>query len=120
MLVNKEIEEELYNSAGETRVQKARIYVKTGRTQIEKITLFLEKEHLKLNKKTRIFKNTNNFIFLGRTSKGFYSRYRTVRRKLKKRFYLYKTGKLELSGLANSIICYKNLCGKNGLKNLPF
>ena len=37
MLVNPEIEEELYNDAGETRVQKARLYAKTGRTQIEKI-----------------------------------------------------------------------------------
>jgi len=37
MLVNKEIENELYDGAGETRVQKARIYVKTERAQIEKI-----------------------------------------------------------------------------------
>lgn len=37
MLVNKEIENELYYDAGESRVQKARIYVKTGRTKIEKI-----------------------------------------------------------------------------------
>lgn len=37
MLVNKEIENELYYDAGDTRVQKARLYVKTGRTQIEKI-----------------------------------------------------------------------------------
>ena len=37
MLVNRDIEQELYNDAGDTRVQKARLYVKTGRTQIEKI-----------------------------------------------------------------------------------
>ena len=37
MLVNKEIEEELYHDAGDTRVQKARLYVRTGRTKIEKI-----------------------------------------------------------------------------------
>lgn len=37
MLVNREVEEELYSDAGDTRVQKARLYVKTGRTQIEKI-----------------------------------------------------------------------------------
>ena len=37
MLVNKEIENELYHDAGETRVQKARLYVRTGRTKIEKI-----------------------------------------------------------------------------------
>ena len=37
MLVNKEIENELYHDAGDTRVQKARLYVRTGRTKIEKI-----------------------------------------------------------------------------------
>ena len=37
MLVNKEIENELYYDAGDTRVQKARLYVRTGRTKIEKI-----------------------------------------------------------------------------------
>ncbi len=37
MLVNRVIEEELYNDAGDTRVQKARLYVRTGRTKIEKI-----------------------------------------------------------------------------------
>ena len=37
MLVNKEIENELYYDAGDARVQKARLYVRTGRTQIEKI-----------------------------------------------------------------------------------
>ena len=37
MLVNKEIENELYYDAGDSRVQKARLYVRTGRTKIEKI-----------------------------------------------------------------------------------
>ena len=37
MLVNKAIEEELYDDAGEERVEKARLYVQTGRTQLEKI-----------------------------------------------------------------------------------
>ena len=37
MLVNREIENELYHDAGDTRVQKARLYVRTGRTKIEKI-----------------------------------------------------------------------------------
>lgn len=82
---------------------------------LSEINSFLEKEKLKLNKKTRIYKNTNNFIFLGRTSNGKYARYRTVKRKLKKRIYLYKNKHISLSGLANSIICYKSLCG-NKLK----
>ncbi len=37
MLVNKQVIDELYQYAGETRVQKARLYVRTGRTEIEKI-----------------------------------------------------------------------------------
>ena len=38
-----------------------------------KIEEFLEKEHLKLNNKSRIYKNTNNFVFLGRSRKGKYT-----------------------------------------------
>lgn len=56
---------------------------------LEQLKLFLEKEHLKLNKKTRIFKSTNNFIFIGRNKYGRYAKYRTVNRRLKKRKYLY-------------------------------
>jgi SNF2 family DNA or RNA helicase len=37
MLVNDKIINQLYRDAGETRVQKARLYVRTGRTEIEKI-----------------------------------------------------------------------------------
>ena len=36
---------------------------------LKKIRHFLDNENLTLNKKTRIYKNTNNFIFLGRTKK---------------------------------------------------
>ena len=32
---------------------------------LEQLTIFLEKEDLRLNKKTRIFKSTDNFIFIG-------------------------------------------------------
>ena len=31
---------------------------------LEQLTIFLEKEDLRLNKKTRIFKSTDNFIFI--------------------------------------------------------
>ena len=37
MLVDKNVINELYQDAGERRVQKARLYVRTGRTEIEKI-----------------------------------------------------------------------------------
>lgn len=76
---------------------------------LEKIQHFLEKEKLTLNKKTRIYKNTNNFIFLGRTTNGRYAKYRTVNRKIEKRIHLYKNKKLKLCGLVNTIVCYKNL-----------
>ena len=52
---------------------------------LEEIKKFLEKEKLVLNKKTRIYKNTNNFIFLGRDKKGKYKKYRNVKRKIKKK-----------------------------------
>ena len=76
---------------------------------LEKIEKFLEKEKLKLNKKSRIYKSTNNFVFLGRNTKGKYARYRTVNRKLKKRRYLYESGKINLMSYVTSKICYKNL-----------
>ena len=37
---------------------------------LKEIKKFLAKEKLTLNSKTRIYKNTNNFLFLGRNSKG--------------------------------------------------
>ena len=83
---------------------------------LEQITKFLEKEKLKLNIKTRIYKNTNNFLFLGRNQNGNYSRYRNVKRKLKARYHLYKNGKINLNSLSSSIICYEQLC-KNTTKN---
>ena len=84
-------------------------YLKYCLNELEK---FLEKEKLILNKKTRIYKSTNNFIFLGRKPNGNYAKFRDVRRKIKKRVYLYKTGQIELSSLISSIICYKHLCKK--------
>lgn len=76
---------------------------------LEKIREFLQKEDLVLNKKTRIFKNTNNFIFLGRNKYGKYAKYREVKRKLKKKRYLYENNKITLMSYASSIISYKNL-----------
>ena len=37
MLVNEKIKEELYENAGDIRVQKARLYAKTGKVEIAKI-----------------------------------------------------------------------------------
>ena len=77
------------------------------------IKQFLEKEKLVLNKKTRLFKNTNNFIFLGNNKQNKYSKYRVVKRKLKKQKYLYFSKKISLHSLASSIINYEGLCNKN-------
>lgn len=82
---------------------------------LEKIKEFLKKEKLYLNSKTRIFKNTNNFLFLGRNNKGKYARYRNIKRKLKKRYYLYQSEKISLNSFTSSLICYKGLSGKDNL-----
>lgn len=76
---------------------------------LEKIKIFLEKDKLMLNNKTRIYKSTDNFVFLGRNNKGKYAKYRQAGRKLKKRFHLYECKKVELNGVANSIINFNNL-----------
>ena len=76
---------------------------------LEQIKIFLEKEKLSLNKKSRIFKSTNNFLFLGRDKNGKYAKYRDIRRKIKKRKYLYERGKIDLMSYVSTRICYKNL-----------
>lgn len=80
---------------------------------LEKIREFLAKEKLTLNSKTRIFKSTNNYSFLGRNAENKYIRYRNVKRKLKARLYLYNIGKIPLNSIVSSIICYKGLLKKD-------
>lgn len=75
----------------------------------EQIKTFLDKENLKLNPKSRLYKSTNNFIFLGRNKKGKYTKYRNIKIKLKKRLYLYNNNKISLNSLTSSIISFKNL-----------
>ena len=76
---------------------------------LEKIKEFLRNEKLTLNRKTRIYKNTDNFIFIGRNKYGNYARYREVRRKIKKRRYLYNLKKIKLSSFISTLINYKHL-----------
>ena len=78
---------------------------------LEELKKFLAKEKLTLNSKTRIYKDTDNFIFIGRNKYGNYAKYRTVKRRLKKREFLYKNGFIKLNSLVSSRLCYKNLCG---------
>lgn len=77
---------------------------------LKELTNFLKTEDLSLNRKTRIFKNTDNFIFIGRNKYGNYAKYRTVKRRLKKKYYLYSIGKISINSLVSSRICYKYLC----------
>lgn len=77
---------------------------------LNELTKFLENEKLKLNAKTRIYKSTDNFVFIGRNKFGNYAKYRTVKRRLKKRKYLYYNGFISLSSFLSSRICYKHLC----------
>lgn len=79
----------------------------------QKIKEFLEKEKLTLNNKSRLFTSSNNFVFLGRNTKGKYARYRRIKRKLKKRRYLYSQGQINLMGYSSSIRSYRSLCKKN-------
>lgn len=76
---------------------------------LEQIKEFLAKEKLILNKKTRIYTNNNNFIFLGRNKKGKYTRYRTIKRRLKAKKYCYTQGRTSLISLISSQICYRAL-----------
>lgn len=76
---------------------------------LRKIQSFLEKEKLELNKKTRIYKSTNSFVFLGRNKYGKYVKYKSIKRKIKKKNYLYREKRITLSSLTSTIICYNNL-----------
>lgn len=74
--------------------------------EIEK---FLQKEDLKLNKKTRIYKNTNNFIFLGRNNVGKYSKYRNMKKRINKKYKLYLDKKITIKSFVSTITSYKFL-----------
>ena len=79
----------------------------------EKIKEFLQKEELTLNRKSRLYTSSNNFIFLGRSKKGKYARYRRIKRRLKKAKYLYEQGEIKLMAYSSTILTYRGLCRKN-------
>lgn len=85
---------------------------------LSEITTFLEKEKLELNIKTRIYKNTNNFLFLGRNKNSQYARYRNVKRKLKSKYKLYKNNHISLGSFISSLRCYQSLSNRNNLFSL--
>ena len=79
---------------------------------LEKIKEFLAKEKLRLNNKSRIYRSSNNYVFLGRTKNGRYAKYRNIKRKIKYKRFLYENNCLELANLVNSMRCYENLVKK--------
>lgn len=76
---------------------------------LEQIKIFLDQEKLTLNKKSRIYSNNNNFIFLGRTKEGKYAKYKDSLKKLKRKKYLYKQKEIDLQSIVSTIVCYKGL-----------
>ncbi len=82
---------------------------------LEEIRKFLNKEDLRLNNKTRLYNNNNNFIFLGRNKYGRYARYRTIKKRLKIKKIYYENGLISLPSIVSSQICYNSLVKKYSL-----
>ena len=80
---------------------------------LEEISAFLKNENLQLNKKTRIYKSSNNFIFLGRNVKGGYGKYRYVNRRLKNKVKRYRNKNVKLGSLVGAMQSYKYLMKRN-------
>lgn len=80
---------------------------------LNEINAFLKSENLQLNKKTRIYKSTNNFVFLGRDSHGRYGKYRYVNRRLKNKTKKYCNKNIRLSSLIGAMKSYNYLMKKN-------
>ncbi|MBQ3415428.1 MAG: hypothetical protein IJH39_08825 [Clostridia bacterium] len=80
---------------------------------LNEINAFLKNENLQLNKKTRIYKNTNNFVFLGKTTKGKYGKYRYVNRRLKNKLQKYSNNSVKLGSLVESVKSYNYLMKRN-------
>ena len=76
---------------------------------LKEINAFLKSESLQLNKKTRIYKGTNNFVFLGRDTHGRYGKFRYVNRRLKNKAKRYKDKRVKLSSLISAKQSYSYL-----------
>ena len=71
--------------------------------------MFLEKEKLKLNPKSRIYKNTNNFIYLGKDLKGKRHYKKRPIKQINKKYYLYNKNIIKLNNLISTINYYNNI-----------
>ena len=63
---------------------------------LEKIKEFLKKEKLELNKKTRIYNERNQYIFLGRTIKNKKENFRNKNKKINLKWKQYKIKNINL------------------------
>ena len=72
-----------------------------------KITEFMKTENLELNSKSRLYRNSNNFIFLGKDSKGRIYKKKKIRKHINKKYYMYKTNQIKLNSLVSTINCSK-------------
>ncbi len=80
---------------------------------LTEINAFLKNENLQLNKKTRIYKSGNNFVFLGRNVNGRYGKYRYVNRRLKNKYKRYKNNSIKLGSLIGTMQSYNYLMKRN-------
>ena len=80
-------------------------YLKECKRKIED---FLTKEKLKLNQKTRIYSNKNNYLFLGRTINNKKGNYREKGRKIKRRYKDYQKDYILLYSMVGTILSYRN------------
>lgn len=74
-----------------------------------KIKKLLEKEKLKLNRKTRIYTDKENFVFLGRKKNNNYASYRRIKGKLKNKCFLLRKGKISINSVISSINSFYSL-----------
>lgn len=85
---------------------KDKIYLKEC---FKKIEIFLQKEGLTLNKKSRIYSDKDNFIFLGRSKYGKYHNYRKINKNIKSKKSQYINGNISISSYVSSMLCYNSL-----------
>lgn len=78
---------------------------------LKKITEYITKEKLVLNTKTRIYASRDNYIYLGKNKNRSYAKYRSVKRKLKKAYYLYNVGNIQLKNMLMVMQSYDYLLG---------
>lgn len=81
------------------------------KNSLAKLVIFLKENCcMELNSKTRIYKSTNNYIFLGRTKYNHYHRYREVKRRIKANKIKFLNDEISVSSF---LISSLNLTGVN-------